>query len=74
MQHPTPNRPVIPGWRLIISDAGRFWAFRNHLFPRAAVRAGAESAVDADTFEEIQAVVAEQEETARVALVEEVTS
>ncbi|MFC3980456.1 hypothetical protein [Streptosporangium jomthongense] len=74
MQH-TPDRPVIPGWRLIISDAGRFWAFRNHVFSRVAVRAGAESAVDADTFEEIQAIVAEQEEKARVAaLVEEVTS
>ncbi|MER7212953.1 hypothetical protein ABT340_38325 [Streptosporangium sp. NPDC000239] len=72
MQHPTPSRPVIPGWRLIISDAGRFWAFRSHVFPFAAVRAGAESAVDADTFEEIQALVAEQEKTA--ALVEEVTS
>ncbi|MER7213066.1 hypothetical protein ABT340_38890 [Streptosporangium sp. NPDC000239] len=73
MQH-TPDRPVIPGWRLIISDAGRFWAFRTHLFPRAAVQAGAESAVDADTFDEIQAVIAEQEEKARTALVEEVTS
>ncbi|MFD0884889.1 hypothetical protein ACFQ08_10050 [Streptosporangium algeriense] len=72
--HNTPTRPVIPGWRLIISDAGRFWAFRNHVFPRVAVRAGAESAVDADTFDEIQAVVAEQEETARTALVEEVIS
>ncbi|MEU1877776.1 hypothetical protein ABZ470_10720 [Streptosporangium sp. NPDC020072] len=72
--HDTPGCPVIPGWRLIISDAGRFWAFRTHLFPRVAVRAGAQSAVDADTFDEIQAVVAEQEETARTALVEEVTS
>ncbi|MEU1879605.1 hypothetical protein ABZ470_20015 [Streptosporangium sp. NPDC020072] len=69
------SAPTIPGWRLIISNAGRFWAFRDHVFPRAAVRAGAESAVDADTFEEVQAIIAEQEETARVvALVEEVTS
>ncbi|MFI7536476.1 hypothetical protein [Streptosporangium sp. NPDC049376] len=75
MHNNTPTTPVIPGWRLIISDAGRFWAFRNHLFPRVAVRAGAQSAVDADTFDEVQAVIAEQEETARVAaLVEEVTS
>ncbi|MEU1877986.1 hypothetical protein ABZ470_11775 [Streptosporangium sp. NPDC020072] len=74
IMHSTPGRPVIPGWRLIISDAGRFWAFRTHLFPRAAVRAGAESAVDADTFDEIQAIVAEQEETARAALVEGVIS
>ncbi|MEU1737604.1 hypothetical protein [Streptosporangium sp. NPDC020145] len=74
MQH-TPGRPVIPGWRLLISDAGRFWAFRNHVFPFAAVRAGAQSAVDADTFDEVQAVIAEQEKTARAAaFVEEVTS
>ncbi|MEU1736432.1 hypothetical protein [Streptosporangium sp. NPDC020145] len=68
IMHDTPGRPVIPGWRLIISDAGRFWAFRNHLFPRIAVRAGAQSAVDADTFEEVQAVIAEQEKTARDAV------
>ncbi|MFD0883556.1 hypothetical protein ACFQ08_03145 [Streptosporangium algeriense] len=74
MQH-TPDRPAIPGWRLLISSVGRFWAFRNQPFPRFAVRAGAESTVDADTFEEVQAVIAAQEETARVAaLAEEVTS
>ncbi|MER7212567.1 hypothetical protein ABT340_36390 [Streptosporangium sp. NPDC000239] len=64
VQH-TPDRPVIPGWRLLISSAGRFWAFRDRPFPRLAVRAGAESAVDADTFEEVQAVIAAQEEKAR---------
>ncbi|MEU1878033.1 hypothetical protein ABZ470_12010 [Streptosporangium sp. NPDC020072] len=66
--HDTPTRPVIPGWRLLISDTGRFWAFRNHLFPRVAVRAGAQSAVDADTFDEVQEAVAEQERTARDAV------
>ncbi|MFI7539024.1 hypothetical protein [Streptosporangium sp. NPDC049376] len=66
--HDIPTAPVIPGWRLIISDAGRFWAFRTHLFPRIAVRAGAQSAVDADTFEEVRAAVAEQERTARDAV------
>lgn len=25
----------IPGWRLIRSDQGRFWAFREKAFPRA---------------------------------------
>ncbi|MFD0890590.1 hypothetical protein ACFQ08_39110, partial [Streptosporangium algeriense] len=67
MQH-TPDRPAIPGWRLLISSAGRFWAFRSHPFPRIAVRAGAESAVDADTFDEVRAVIAAQEEKARTAV------
>ncbi|MER7211251.1 hypothetical protein ABT340_29710, partial [Streptosporangium sp. NPDC000239] len=67
IMHDTPGRPVIPGWRLIISDAGRFW-FRTHVFSRVAVRAGAQSAVDADTFDEVQVAVAEQEKTARDAV------
>ncbi|MFD0884108.1 hypothetical protein ACFQ08_06025 [Streptosporangium algeriense] len=62
--HNAPTTPAIPGWRLLISDAGRFWAFRNHPFPRVAVRVGAQSAVDADTFDEVKAAVAEQEEIA----------
>ncbi|MEV4096052.1 hypothetical protein [Streptosporangium saharense] len=73
MQHDTPNGPAIPGWRLIVSDTGRYWAIRNRAFPRVALRAGVEPAVDADTFEEVQAAVAEQEDKARVA-VEGVTS
>ncbi|MER7206768.1 hypothetical protein ABT340_06820 [Streptosporangium sp. NPDC000239] len=63
--HGIPTAQVIPGWRLIISDAGRFWAFRSHVFPCTAVHAGAQSAVDADTFDEVQAAVAEQEEIAK---------
>ncbi|MFC3979808.1 hypothetical protein [Streptosporangium jomthongense] len=55
---------AIPGWRLIISDAGRFWAIRNRAFPRTALRAGAEPTVDADTFEEVREAVARQEEIA----------
>ncbi|MBB4920382.1 hypothetical protein [Streptosporangium saharense] len=66
--HNTPNGPAIPGWRLIVSDTGRYWAIRNRAFPRVALRAGVEPAVDADTFEEVQAAVAEQEEKARVAV------
>ncbi|MEV7008784.1 hypothetical protein [Streptosporangium sp. NPDC051022] len=57
--------PAIPGWRLIISDKGRFWAIRRQSFPRGALRAGAEPAVDADTFEEVRAAVERQEEIAR---------
>ncbi|MEV4093383.1 hypothetical protein [Streptosporangium saharense] len=62
--HDTPASGVqmIPGWRLIISDTGRFWAVRNRAFPRGALRAGAEPTVDADTFEELQAAVARQEQ------------
>ncbi|MFI7537474.1 hypothetical protein [Streptosporangium sp. NPDC049376] len=61
----TTTAPAIPGWRLIISDAGRFWAIRNRAFPRTALRAGAEPTVDADTFEEVREAVAKQEEKAR---------
>ncbi|GHE29554.1 hypothetical protein GCM10017673_35270 [Streptosporangium violaceochromogenes] len=57
--------PTIPGWRLIISDRGRFWAFRRTPFPIAAMRAGADPAVDADTLTEIEAAVGRQEEIAR---------
>ncbi|MFI7533926.1 hypothetical protein [Streptosporangium sp. NPDC049376] len=64
----TTTAPAIPGWRLIISDTGRFWAIRNRAFPRTALRAGAEPTVDADTFEEVQAAVTEQEEKARGAV------
>ncbi|MEV7907585.1 hypothetical protein [Streptomyces anulatus] len=62
--------PAIPGWRLIISDKGRFWAIRRRSFPRGALRAGAEPTVDADTFEEVRAVVERQEEIARQAAVQ----
>ncbi|MEV8634452.1 hypothetical protein AB0395_22625 [Streptosporangium sp. NPDC051023] len=61
---PAPS-PTIPGWRLILSDRSRFWAFRETPFPIAARRAGAEPDLDADTFDEIQALVERQEEIAR---------
>lgn len=57
--------PAIPGWRLILSDRGRFWAIRQEPFPRGALRAGAEPAVDADTFDDVEAEVARQEEIAK---------
>ncbi|MER7133820.1 hypothetical protein [Streptosporangium saharense] len=68
MHNTTPDGPVIPGWRLIVSDTGRYWAIRNRAFPRVALRAGAEPAVDADTFEEVQVAVAAQEDKARTAV------
>ncbi|GAA3095507.1 hypothetical protein [Streptosporangium carneum] len=58
---------TIPGWRLIISDAGRFWARRQSPFPVEALWAGADPAVDADTFAEVQVAVERQEEIARQA-------
>ncbi|MBB4912929.1 hypothetical protein [Streptosporangium saharense] len=65
MRNTPASTPVIPGWRLIVSDTGRYWAIRNRAFPRVALRAGVEPAVDADTFEEVQAAVAAQEDKAR---------
>ncbi|WP_433246822.1 hypothetical protein ACQPYK_45910 [Streptosporangium sp. CA-135522] len=56
--------PAIPGWRVIISDRGRFWAFRREPFPRDAVKAGAKPDLDADTLDALQAEVARQEEIA----------
>ncbi|MEV8638285.1 hypothetical protein AB0395_42190 [Streptosporangium sp. NPDC051023] len=61
------NAPAIPGWRLILSDQNRFWAFRQKPFPLEARRAGAEPAVDADTFDELQAEIARQEKIAEQA-------
>ncbi|MEU1736440.1 hypothetical protein [Streptosporangium sp. NPDC020145] len=63
----TEPSPTIPGWRLLISDRGRFWAFRKEAFPDEAKRAGAEPDVVADTFDEIQALTERQEEIARQA-------
>lgn len=57
--------PTIPGWRLIISDRGRFWAIRREAFPRGALHAGAEPTVDADTFDDLKAEVTRQEEIAK---------
>ncbi|OUC83323.1 hypothetical protein CA984_40870 [Streptosporangium minutum] len=57
--------PAIPGWRLILSDRGRFWAVRETAFPRSALRAGAEPTVDADTFDGLEAEVERQEEIAK---------
>ncbi|MGW4424817.1 hypothetical protein [Streptosporangium sp. NPDC004631] len=61
---PPPAAGAIPGWRLIISDRGRFWAFRQTRFPIEAMRAGANSELDADTLAEIEAAVKRQEEIA----------
>ena len=55
---------TIPGWQVFLSDRGRFWASRWKPFSLQAMYAGAERTVDADTFEQLRAETARQEETA----------
>lgn len=59
--------PAIPGWRLILSDAGRLWASREEPFSLAAFHAGAERTVDADTLDALRAETDRQETIAREA-------
>ncbi|MGW4423495.1 hypothetical protein [Streptosporangium sp. NPDC004631] len=60
-----PN-PVIPGWRVILSDAGRFWASRVLPFPNDSEwYAPPFRTVDADTFDELRTEVDRQETAAR---------
>ena len=60
-------RATIPGWRLILSDAGRLWASRERPFSLAALHAGAERTVDADSLEALRAETDRQETIAREA-------
>ncbi|GAA3409150.1 hypothetical protein [Streptosporangium vulgare] len=60
--------PAIPGWRLILSDAGRLWASRKEPFSAVAFEAGAERTVDADT---LRAETERQEAIAREAVAKE---
>ncbi|TXK43293.1 hypothetical protein [Nonomuraea sp. C10] len=57
-------RPVFAGWRIMRSDAGRFWATRERPFPRAVEDAGAHRTVDADDLVGLCQVIAEQESIA----------
>ncbi|MFI6458306.1 hypothetical protein ACIBF6_43015 [Streptosporangium amethystogenes] len=59
--------PVIPGWRLILSDAGRLWASREEPFCALAFHAGAERTVDADSLEALRAETDRQETIAQQA-------
>ncbi|MEU0518806.1 hypothetical protein [Streptosporangium sp. NPDC006007] len=63
-QSATSATAVIPGWQVFLSDRGRFWASRREPFSTQAAYAGAERTVDADTFEQLRAETARQEETA----------
>ncbi|MEV4377891.1 hypothetical protein [Streptosporangium sp. NPDC049644] len=62
---------AIPGWRLILSDAGRLWASREEPFSLAAFHAGAEGTVDADSLEALQAETDRQEAIAEEANTQE---
>ncbi|GAA3122535.1 hypothetical protein [Streptosporangium carneum] len=66
MTHPrtTPPAPVIPGWRVILSDRGRLWASRVVPFTDSQFDLGAERTVDADTLDDLRAEVDRQETTA----------
>ncbi|GHH73028.1 hypothetical protein GCM10017673_28920 [Streptosporangium violaceochromogenes] len=62
---PTPES-MIPGWRVILSDAGRLWASRETPFPRETEwHAPPYRTVDADTLDELRAEVERQEQAAR---------
>ncbi len=56
------------GWRIMRSDAGRFWASRERPFPSAAEQAGAYRTVDGDNLRELCQAIAEQESLAEVAV------
>ncbi|MER5628650.1 hypothetical protein ABT061_47315 [Streptosporangium sp. NPDC002544] len=58
---------TIPGWRLILSDAGRLWASREEPFSLAAFHAGAERTIDADTLDTLRAETDRQEAIAKEA-------
>ncbi|GHE27614.1 hypothetical protein GCM10017673_32280 [Streptosporangium violaceochromogenes] len=62
----SPSRiEAIPGWRVIRSDAGRFWASRVEPFPgETEWYAPPYRTVDGDTFEQLRAEVERQEEAA----------
>lgn len=56
---------VIPGWRVIRSDAGRYWASRVRPFTAEQLnRTDAYRTVDADTLDGLRAETARQEEAA----------
>ncbi|MEU1880815.1 hypothetical protein ABZ470_26210 [Streptosporangium sp. NPDC020072] len=57
--------PVISGWRVFRSDAGRLWASRERPFNSEEAR----RTVDADTEDELRAAVSTQEEQEQRAMV-----
>ncbi|MEV7907752.1 hypothetical protein [Streptomyces anulatus] len=60
--------PAIPGWRVIRSDAGRYWASRERPFPNDTIWGDPPfRTVDADTLDDLKAKVERQEEVAEQA-------
>ncbi|MEO3853702.1 hypothetical protein [Acrocarpospora sp. B8E8] len=65
-----PAQVAPPGhvvWRTWESDRGRHWASRSIPFTKEQADAGAHRTVDADTAEELQAVISQQELIAETA-------
>ncbi|GLK07570.1 hypothetical protein [Streptosporangium carneum] len=62
---------TIPGWRVMRSDAGRYWATRNEPFLDAVTRGPLDAppfrTVDADTYGELLDEVHRQERAAEQA-------
>ncbi|MFC0862010.1 MULTISPECIES: hypothetical protein [Sphaerimonospora] len=56
--------PCQEGWKVWHSDAGRLWATRTRPFRPDEERAGAYRTVDADTDEQLAALITEQERRA----------
>ncbi|WP_406311447.1 hypothetical protein OHA77_22010 [Streptosporangium sp. NBC_01639] len=70
MEHPESAAPAsaIPGWRVIRSDAGRYWASREEPFADdSAWGRPPFRTVDADTFDSLRAEVTQQETAAQEA-------
>ena len=61
------DRPVFAVWRIMRSDAGRFWATRERAFPRVVEDAGAYRTVDADDLVGLCQAIAVQESIAEQA-------
>ncbi|WP_405084639.1 hypothetical protein [Microbispora sp. NBC_01389] len=55
-------------WRIMRSDAGRFWATRERPFSLSAEDAGAFRTVDGDDLRELCQAIAEQESLADLAM------
>ena len=68
MEHRTSAAPPleISGWRVIRSDAGRYWASRECPFPGDSLWGDPPfRTVDADTFDDLRTEVDRQEAAAR---------
>ncbi|ACZ91742.1 hypothetical protein [Streptosporangium roseum] len=64
----TTPEPAIPGWRVICSDAGRYWASREKPFPgKTSWGRPPFRTVDADTFDDLRVEVERQESAAQEA-------